>query len=123
METSTVRALRGATTVETDTPEEISSRTLEVLHALLEQNSLEHQDIISIFFTATPDLVSAFPATGPRLNGFGDVPLMCAQEIAVNGSAQRCVRILLHVNTDKARSELHHVYLHGAQGLRDDLPK
>ena len=89
---------------------------------MFERNGVHHDDLISILFTATPDLVATFPATGARTVGLGDVPLICAQEIAVPGSMPRCIRVLAHLTTDRARGELHHVYLHEAAGLRDDLP-
>ncbi len=118
-----VRALRGATTVDADVPEQISSRITELLTTMLEQNGLSHDDLISIVFTATGDLVSMFPAAAARVMGLGDVPLICARELDVVGSTPRCLRVLAHVNTDRARDELHHVYLEGARGLRDDLPE
>jgi chorismate mutase len=108
---SSVRALRGATTVDADTPDQVSARTQELLADVLERNGLEHDD------------VSMFPAAAARGMGLGDVPLLCARELDVVGSAPRCLRVLLHVSTDRPRSELHHVYLHGARGLRDDLPE
>ena len=119
---ATVRALRGATTCDADTPEEIASRTVELLEAVFERNGVEHDDLISIWFTATDDLVSAFPAAGARTIGLGDVPLLCAREIPVVGSMPRCVRVLIHLHTERTRAELHHVYLHDARSLRDDLP-
>ena len=90
---------------------------------MLESNSLDHDDLISILFTATKDLVSMFPATAARQLGLGDVPLLCAQELDIVGAPARCLRVLAHVYTDLSRSQLHHVYLHGARGLRDDLPE
>jgi chorismate mutase len=120
---SSVRALRGATTVDVDTPDQVSARTQELLADVLERNGLEHDDVISIVFTATGDVVSMFPAAAARGMGLGDVPLLCARELDVVGSVPRCLRVLLHVSTDRPRSELHHVYLHGARGLRDDLPE
>ena len=105
-----------------DTPEQIAERTVALLEAMFERNGVAHDDLISIWFTATEDLVSAFPATGARTIGLGDVPLLCAREIPVPGSMPRCIRVLAHLSTEKARSELHHVYLEGAVGLRDDLP-
>ena len=117
-----VRALRGATTVDADTPEQVTTRTGELLTELLERNDLAHDDVISIVFTATSDVVSMFPATAARTVGFGDVPLLCARELDVVGATPKCVRVLLHVATDKGRGELHHVYLEGARGLNDDLP-
>jgi chorismate mutase len=118
-----VRALRGATTVEADTPEQIGERTVALLAAMLERNDVAHEDLISVLFTTTPDLVSMFPATAARTMGLGDVPLLCAAEIDVVGATARCIRILAHLTTDRARDELHHVYLEGARGLRDDLPE
>jgi chorismate mutase len=118
-----VRALRGATTVEADTPDQISERTVALLEAMLERNGVDHEDLISIVFTTTPDLVSMFPATAARTLGLGDVPLLCASEIDVVGATPRCIRILVHLTTERARHELHHVYLQGARGLRDDLPE
>lgn len=119
---STVRALRGATTVDHDAPEEITGRVQELLTEVLSRNALELDDVISVVFTATADLVSIFPATAARGIGFGAVPLLCASEIPVPGSKPRCVRVLLHVVTERPRSDLHHVYLHDARDLRDDLP-
>jgi chorismate mutase len=120
---SAVRALRGATTVDADTPEQVTARTRELLTELLDRNQIAHDDVISIVFTATGDVVSMFPATAARKTGLGDIPLLCARELDVVGSTPRCVRVLMHVNTDKGRGELHHVYLEGARGLRDDLPE
>ncbi len=120
--TPATRALRGATTVDEDTPEQIAARIQELLTAVMERNGLVEDDIISIIFTTTPDVTSAFPAAGARDIGFGAVPLLCAAEIAVADSTPRCLRVLLHVTTTRSREDLRHVYLHGAQGLRDDLP-
>ena len=116
------RALRGATTVDEDTPEQIATRIQELLTEVMARNELVEDDIISIVFTATTDLVSAFPATGARDIGFGAVPLLCMSEIDVSTGTPRCLRVLLHINTTRSRGDLRHVYLHGAQGLRDDLP-
>src|ERR1700688_3808827 len=120
---SAVRALRGATTVDTDTPDQVSSRIQELLADLLERNSVDGDDLISIVFTATGDVVSMFPAAAARAMGLGDVPLLCARELDVVGSTPRCLRVLLHVHTTRSRPELHHVYRHGARGRRDDLPE
>jgi chorismate mutase len=117
-----VRALRGATTVDADTTEQVTERVQELLSALMARNELVEDDVISIIFTATPDVTSTFPATAARGIGFGSVPLLCAREIDVQGATPLCLRALLHVHTTRQRSELHHVYLHGAHGLRDDLP-
>jgi chorismate mutase len=117
-----VRAVRGATTVDADSPEVISERVVALLRQILDRNGLEEDDIISILFTATEDIVSTFPATAARSMGLGAVPLICARELSIVGSVPRCIRVMLHVTTDRTRDEIHHVYLEGAQGLRDDLP-
>jgi chorismate mutase len=118
-----VRALRGATTVDADTPEQITERVTTLLKEMWARNDVDHDDLISILFTATEDITSIFPATAARAIGLGDVPLICAREIPVPGSMPLCVRVLVHLETDKSRSELHHVYLEQARSLRDDLPE
>jgi chorismate mutase len=118
----TVRAVRGATTVDADTADAITERVVDLLSQILERNNLAEEDIISILFTATEDIVSTFPATAARSMGLGAVPLICARELSVVGSVPRCVRVMLHVTTERPRDQIHHVYLEGAQGLRDDLP-
>jgi chorismate mutase len=120
---SAVRALRGATTVDHDTEQQVTERVTALVAAMLERNGVDKDDLISIVFTATQDVVSTFPATAARTVGLGDVPLLCAQELDVQGGTQRCIRVLMHLQTDRSRSELHHVYLEGARGLRDDLPE
>ncbi|MGO9028406.1 MAG: chorismate mutase [Acidimicrobiales bacterium] len=117
-----MRAIRGATTVDADTVESISERVVELLRQILDRNGLDEDDIISILFTATEDVVSTFPATAARSIGLGAVPLICARELAIVGSVPRCIRVMLHVETSRPRSDMHHVYLEGARGLRDDLP-
>lgn len=117
-----VRALRGATTVDTDTVEQITERVQELLREVMARNDLLEEDLISIIFTTTADVVAMFPAAAARGIGFGAVPLLCAGEIPVPGAMPHCIRVLLHVTTTLGREELRHVYLHGAQGLRDDLP-
>jgi chorismate mutase len=117
-----VRALRGATTIDEDTPEQITLRVQELMNRLLEANGVAHDDLISVFFTATADVISMFPATAARGLGLGDVPLICAQEIPVAGAMDHCIRVLVHTETDLPRSDLHHVYLQRAKALRDDLP-
>jgi chorismate mutase len=123
MTSTLLRGLRGATTCAVDTPAEINEATQELLLAMLERNEVTHDDVVSVILTTTPDLTSTFPATSARAVGFGDVPLLCASEIDVAGSMPRCVRVLMHVYTSKDRGELRHVYLRGAQSLRDDLPE
>jgi chorismate mutase len=120
--TPSVRAVRGATTVDEDTARAITERVGALLRQILERNGLEEDDIISILFTATDDIVSIFPATAARSMGLGAVPLICARELAIVGSVPRCIRVMLHVTTERSRHDIHHVYLEGAHGLRDDLP-
>ena len=117
-----VRALRGATTVDEDTREQVILRVGTLVDQMMSRNGVEVDDIISLLLTATDDVVSCFPAEAARERGLGDVPLICAREIAVEGATPLCVRIMMHINTDRARDALRHVYLEGAQGLRDDLP-
>ncbi|HEV3213515.1 MAG TPA: chorismate mutase [Acidimicrobiales bacterium] len=117
-----VRALRGATAVDEDTAEQVAERTTELLGELLVRNGVAHDDLISILFTATPDVRSMFPAAAARTLGLGAVPLLCATEIDVAGAMPRVLRVLLHLHTERPRDALHHVYLHGTSLLRDDLP-
>jgi chorismate mutase len=119
---ASVRALRGATTVEVDSVEQVQSRTIALLTEMVDRNAVDHDDIISILFTATDDIHSTFPATAARQAGFGDVPLICARELDIDNATHRCIRIMMHISTSVSRSELRHVYLEGAAGLRDDLP-
>ena len=119
---ATLRAIRGATTVDEDTPDGVTVRVVALLTRIMERNGLEEDDIVSILFTATEDLVSIFPAAAARTMGLGAVPLICARELSIVGSVPHCVRVMLHVTTDRPRDEIIHVYLEGAQGLRDDLP-
>ncbi len=119
---TSVRAIRGATTVDADDTEAITTRVVALLREIIERNELSEDDIISILFTATEDIVSTFPATAARSIGLGVVPLICARELAVVGSVPRCIRVMLHVESERPRGDIHHVYLEGARGLRDDLP-
>jgi chorismate mutase len=122
MSGSVVRAIRGAVTVDADNAEEVRAATTELLREVLLRNALEANDLISILFTATPDLVSEFPAVAAREIGLSHVPLMCAQEIAVDGAMARCIRVLVHCNAPIHRA-IRHVYLRGARQLRLDLPE
>lgn len=117
-----VRALRGATTIDADTEEQIHQRVKALVVELLERNGVDKESIISILFTATDDIRSMFPATAARAAGLGDIPLLCARELDVRGGTPLCIRVLMHLTTDRSRDELRHVYLEGAKGLRDDLP-
>jgi chorismate mutase len=95
---------------------------IALLEQMCERNGVDHDDIVSILFTATDDLHATFPAAGARKMCLGDVPLICARELDITGGTPRCVRVLMHLTTERSRAELHHVYLEGAVGLRDDLP-
>jgi chorismate mutase len=116
-------ALRGATTVDADTPEAVMSRTSELLSTLLERNGVGHDQLVSIIFTSTKDLRSAFPALAARELGLGDVPLLCAGELDVIGGNPNTIRVLVHCYSTVPRASLRHVYLHAAKNLRDDLPE
>jgi chorismate mutase len=116
-----VRAIRGATQVDADDREEILAATRELVTAVMERNELHHDDVISILFTATPDLVAEFPALAARELGFGDVPLMCATEINVAHALPRVLRLMAHVETPRPRADVQHVYLRGAVALRRDI--
>lgn len=122
-ETLWVRAVRGATTVEVDERDHLLERTRELIDEVMRRNDLTGADLISIFFTMTPDLHAAFPAEAARLGGITDVPLMCAQELAVEPSVPRCIRLMAHIHTAKSPTELRHVYLYDARQLRTDLPE
>ena len=117
-----VRALRGATTVDEDTRDQVTERVCALLTTMFERNGIAHDDLISILFTATDDIHSVFPATAARALGLGDVPLICARELDIDGGTPRCIRVMAHLTTDRLPGELRHVYLEGAAGLRDDLP-
>ena len=117
----TLRAARGAIRVDKDTAPDVLSATEELLSTMLERNAVGGDDLVSAFFTATQDLRSVFPAEAARRMGLGRVPLLCAQEIPVAGSMPRVVRILMHFHTAREQSEIEHVYLAGAESLRDDL--
>jgi chorismate mutase len=116
-----VRAVRGATQVDADDRDEIRVATGELLTEVLARNDIRSDDLISIVFTATPDLHAEFPAIAARQMGLTDVPLLCATEIDVPGSLPRVLRLLAHIETDRPRSDMQHVYLRGATALRPDL--
>jgi chorismate mutase len=117
----TVRAIRGAVQVEANSREAILEGTTELVSDVMTRNDLTPDDVISVLFTATPDLFSEFPALAARKLGFHDVPLICATEIPVPGAMPRVVRLMAHVETDRARSAIQHVYLRGAAALRLDI--
>ena len=120
-----VAALRGATTIDADEREQVLQRTVEMLQRLLDRNGLEPSDVISLFFTATDDVRSEFPAAAVRAAGISDVPMLCARELGIVGESNipLCIRVLAHVSTDTPRAQLRHAYLHGARQLRSDLPE
>lgn len=116
-----VRAARGAIVVARDDSSTLLDATGRLLASVLERNAIERDDLISILFTATEDLRSAFPAEAARRMGLGLVPLMCTREIPVEGSMPSVVRILVHFHSDRSLADVVHVYLDGAESLRDDL--
>lgn len=113
-----MRAVRGAIVVPEDSREAILNATARLVETMMERNSLTTADLVSVIFTATPDLRSAFPAAAARQMGLTDVPLLCAAEIDVEGALGRVVRVLVHARTE---AQPVHVYLDGAESLRDDL--
>ena len=121
--TVAVRAIRGAIQVDADDRDQILEGTSELVQEVLSRNGVTAGDLISVVFTATPDLTAEFPAYAARLMGMTDVPLLCAAEIAVPGAMPRVLRVLAHVETDRPRADIHHPYLRGAAALRRDLPQ
>ncbi|HSJ58254.1 MAG TPA: chorismate mutase [Anaerolineae bacterium] len=115
------RGVRGATTVGVDAAADIVGATRELLERMVEANGIAAEDVASVIFTATTDLTAAFPARAAREMGWDRVALLDALEIPVPGSLPRCVRVLIHWNTDLAQAEVRHVYLRGAADLRPDL--
>ncbi len=112
------RGIRGATTVEHNTREEILAATTEMLQILIQRNALQAEDIASAIFSVTDDLDAEFPALAARKLGWTEVALMCSREIPVPHSLRKCIRVLLHVNTTRSAAEIQHVYIHGAVTLR-----
>lgn len=117
-----VRALRGATTLDQDTAESMDDAVIELFEELFTRNGLRDEDLISVLLTATGDLRAKFPAASARQFGLRGVPLICARELDIVDALPRCVRVMIHLETDRSRDELRHVYLRGAASLRDDLP-
>lgn len=116
-----VRAIRGAITVEKNDANDIINESRSLLNEIIMRNEVNQEDIASIIFTVTKDLNAAFPAVAARQIGLTDISLMCMQEIEVPGSLEKCIRILVHFNSDKTNKEIKHVYLGGAKILRPDL--
>lgn len=119
----TLRAIRGATTLDVDTREQVMERTAALMQAVLERNGAVKEDLVSVIFTATDDVRSEFPAAAARGIGISDVPLLCARELDVDGAVGLCIRVLVHLYTEREPGELRHVYLEGARPLRTDLPQ
>lgn len=117
-----VRAVRGATTVETDEPEAVLAATRELVREVIAVNDLRPDDLISVLFTATPDITSVAPALAARQLGLNDVALICTTEMPVTGSMPLVVRLLAHIETGRPRSELANVYLGDTRTLRDTVP-
>jgi chorismate mutase len=116
-----MRGIRGATMLQADDADEMSEAVTELVADMLSRNNLTPDALVSILFTATPDLHCAFPAAAARTLGLQDVPLICAQELDISGALPRVIRVLAHVETDLPRAQVQHVYLRGAEALRQDL--
>lgn len=116
-----VRAIRGATQLDEDERDHLLASVTELIESLIEQNELDREDLISMILTSTPDLRSEFPAVAARELGIGDVPLLCAQELSIEGAMPRVIRVMMHVESDRDRADVRHVYLRGASALRRDL--
>lgn len=116
-----VRAVRGATQVDADDREQILEATTELVSEVMTRNGLTTDDVISVLFTATPDLTAEFPALAARKLGFHEVPLLCAGEIPVPHALPRVIRLMAHIETESPRSAIQHVYLRGAAALRMDI--
>lgn len=114
------RGLRGATTAGANTAEDILEATQELVEVLIALNDLDSEDIASAIFTTTPDLTAMFPAAAARSFGWTEVPMICSHEMSVPGALEKAVRVLVHVNTTRAPSEVRHVYLKGARQLRPE---
>ena len=117
------RGVRGATTVQANTRDEILLATRQMLALMIRRNGIDSSDIASAIFTVTRDLDAEFPALAARQLGWLEVPLLCGYEIEVQGSLQKCIRVLVHWNTKKSQPDIHHVYIHEAERLRPDLSK
>ena len=118
-----LRGLRGATSIVADSATEVISATAELIKTMMERNDLEKGELVSIIFTATPDIRSEFPAAAARSIGISDIPLLCATELDVDGAPPRIIRVLMHIYSDRDYSSLRHVYLRDARPLRTDLPQ
>lgn len=117
------RGVRGATTADANTSEAILTATRQLLALMVRQNGIQKEDVASAIFTTTRDLDAEFPALAARQLGWLDVPLLCAYELSVPGTLERCIRVLIHWNTHKTSREIMHVYIKGAVDLRPDLSR
>lgn len=118
---TSVRAIRGATQAAANTAEAVDVATKELLLEIMRENALSPDSVISVIFTVSPDLNAAFPASSAREVGFGEVPLLCGVEIDVPGALERTIRIMAHVESDRSKSEIAHIYLGAAKSLRRDI--
>lgn len=117
----TLRAIRGAVQLEVDERDHLLDSVDELIRQILGQNGLQTDDLVSMLFTATPDLHSEFPALAARRLGIGDVPLLCTQELDVQGAMPRVIRVMVHAEMERSKADVRHVYLRGAEALRRDL--
>lgn len=116
-----VRAIRGATCITSDNATEVDEATIEMVREMLDRNHVRHEDLVSVLFTCTPDIHSRFPAASARELGLGDVPLICALELDIEGSLPLTIRAMITFNSDAALSDIAHIYLRGAEVLRRDI--
>jgi len=116
-----VRAVRGATTLDADTVDQLDARVPELVQAMLDANDVQIDDVISIIFTSTPDVTAGFPASAARRLPLHDTPLLGAMEVPVRGALELCIRVLMYVESPRGKAEIHHVFLHRAGSLRPDL--
>ena len=113
--------IRGATTIENDNEEEIIKNTIDLLKEIISANSLNNEKVTAIFFSSTKDITAAYPAKAARHMGLTDVPLMCSQEMHVEGSLQKCIRLCLFYDGEISKKDIKHIYLNNAKQLRPDL--
>ncbi|MFM7212407.1 MAG: chorismate mutase [Actinomycetota bacterium] len=118
-----MRGIRGATLLTADDADEMRQAVCELLQEMLTVNEVDQEQVVSIILTGTPDIHSAFPAAAARALGLSDVPLLCAQELDIDGAVALAVRVLIHADVPRSRADIHHVYLRGADVLRQDLKR
>jgi chorismate mutase len=116
-----VQAIRGATTIDHDDESQIVERVGELMEALYRRNTLSNDELVSVLVTATDDIHSFHPATAVRRYGLVDVPIMGARELEIVGGLKQCIRVMMHVESERSRAAVRHVFLHGARVLRPDL--